>query len=181
VTGQVTAYRRLTSGLHGYVVAMLSCLVIVGLVMLVTPRRNEDAVPRIDYRGDLTGLRAVAPYTVQAPEGLPPTWYATSSRLTGAPNGPVSWHLGFFTPQGRYAALEESNEHGDFVARMTSNGRPDGALALGGATWQRTLRADKNQRSLVLGSPTVTLVVTGTASYDELAVLAGSLRPVPRS
>jgi hypothetical protein len=177
---QSAAYRRLASGLPAYAVAMLSCLVIVGLVMLVTPRRNEDAVPRIDYRGDLSGLTAVAPYTVQAPQGLPPTWNPTSSRLSGTANGPVAWHLGFYTPQGKYAALEESNERGDYVARMTSNGRPDGSLALGGVTWQRALRADKNQRSLVLRPSGVTLVVTGTASYDELAVLAGSLRPVPK-
>lgn len=173
------AYRRLASGLPAYTVAMLCCLVMVGLVLLVTPRRNEDAVPRIDYRGDLAGLTAVAPYAVRAPRGLPPTWSSTSSRLSGTANGPVAWHLGFSTPRGRYAALEESNERGDFVARMTSNGRPDGALTAGGATWQRTLRADKDQRSLVLRPPGVTFVVTGTASYDELAVLAASLRPAP--
>jgi hypothetical protein len=172
-----TASRRLASGLPAYAMAMLACLVIVGLVLLVTPRRNQDAVPRVDYHGDLAGLTAVAPYTVRAPRGLPPKWQPTSSRLTGTRNGPVAWHLGFYTPQGRYAALEESNERGDFVARMTSAGRPDGALAVGGATWQRSLRADKNQRSLVLRRPDVTLVVTGTASYGELAALAGSLHP----
>jgi hypothetical protein len=172
-----TAARRLASGLPAYAMAMLACLVVVGLVLLITPRRNEDAVPRVDYRGDLAGLTAVAPYTAWAPRGLPPTWQATSSRLTGTRSGPVAWHLGFYTPQGRYAALEESNERGDFIARMTSAGRPDGALAVGGATWQRSLRADKNQRSLVLRQPGVTLVVTGTASYGELAALAGSLRP----
>jgi hypothetical protein len=172
-----SASRRLAAGLPAYATAMLACLVIVGLVLLITPRRNQDAVPVVDYRGDLAGLTAVAPYTVLAPRGLPPKWQATSSRLTGTRNGPVAWHLGFYTPQGRYAALEESDERGDFVARMTSAGRPDGALAVGGATWQRSLRDDKNQRSLVLRQAGVTLVVTGTASYGELAVLAGSLRP----
>lgn len=163
--------RRLRGGVVTLLVAVL--------VLLITPRRNQDAVPRIDYRGDLGRLTAVAPFTVRAPAGLPPAWYPTSSRLTR--NGAVAWHLGFLTPHGRYAALEESNERGDYLARMTSAGSPDGAMVLAGATWRRTLRADKDQRSLVLRPPGVTLVVTGTASYEELTTLAGSLRPVPNT
>src|SRR4051794_5575669 len=164
------------SGFPGFAMAMLSCLVIVGFVLLVTPRRNQNATPQVDYRGDLNGLVATAPFTVQAPQGLGPKWYPTSSRLTGRANGPVGWHLGFYTPDKQYAALEESNEGPDgsagFVARMTSQGKPDGSLPIAGATWDKTFRKDKHQRSLVRRLPGVTLVVTGTASYEELAMLA---------
>ncbi|MEV0399836.1 DUF4245 domain-containing protein [Actinoallomurus sp. NPDC050550] len=180
-----SVYRRLTSGFPGFAMAMLSCLVIVGFVLLVTPRRNQNATPQVDYRGDLNGLVATAPFTVQAPQGLGPKWYPTSSRLTGRANGPVGWHLGFYTPDKQYAALEESNEGPDgsagFVSRMTSQGKPDGSLQVAGATWDRTFRKDKHQRSLVRRLPGVTLVVTGTASYEELAMLAGSLKPQPKS
>lgn len=179
-----SVYRRLMSGVPGYAVAMLCCLAVVGLVLLITPRRNENAITRVDYRGDLAGLTAVAPYPVWAPEGLPAGWYPTSSRLTGTSGGPVAWHLGFYTPGKQYAALEESDErpggHGGFIDRMTSQGRPDGTATVAGAEWARTFRKDKNQRSLVRRLPGVTLVVTGTAGYDELAVLAGSLRQQPK-
>ncbi len=179
-----SVYRRLTSGVPGFAVAMLSCMVIVGLVILLTPNRDENAVRTVQYQGELSGLEAVAPYAVQAPEGLPATWYATSSRLTGKPGGPVAWHLGFYTPQKQYAALEQSNEtpggDGGFIDRMTSQGRPDGSTQIAGATWNKTFRKDKNQRSLVRSVPGVTLVVSGTASYDELAILAGSLKAHPR-
>src|SRR5262249_31705048 len=98
----------------------------------------------------------------------------------GHAGGPVSWHLGFNTPSKEYAALEESNEApdgaGNFIDRMTSQGHPDGTLQVAGVTWARTFRPDKKQRSLVRRLPGLTLVVTGTASYEELAVLAGSLR-----
>jgi hypothetical protein len=179
-----SVYKRLMSTLPGFAMAMLACLVVVGLVILITPRRNENAMPRADYQSDLSGLRAIAPYQVLAPEGLPPQWFPTSTRLTGHAGGPISWHLGFNTPRKEYAALEESNETpdgaGNFVDRMTSQGHPDGTAQLAGATWNRTFRPDKKQRSLVRHLPGVTIVVTGTASYDELAVLAGSLRPQPR-
>jgi hypothetical protein len=180
-----SVYRRLKSGLFGFSMAMLSCLVVVGLVILITPRRNEGAIPHADYRGDLSGLMAIAPYQVQAPESLPAQWSPTSTRLSGHAGGPVSWHLGFYTPQKEYAALEQSNETpggvGNFVDRMTSQGHPDGTSQIAGATWDRTFRPDKKQRSLVRRLPGLTLVVTGTASYEELAVLAGSLRPQPKA
>jgi hypothetical protein len=175
-----SVYRRLMSGLPGLIVAMAVCL-LAGLAILLTPRRNQDAMPRVDYGSDLTGLVATAPYQVLAPEGLPPKWYPTSTRLTGHAGGPVSWHLGFNTPSDEYAALEESNETpdgaGHFVDRMTSQGHPDGTAQIAGATWAKTFRPDKKQRSLVRRLPGVTIVLTGTASYGELAVLAGSLKP----
>jgi hypothetical protein len=179
-----SVYRRLMSGLPSFTMAMLACLVVVGLVILITPSRNEGAMPRADYQGDLSGLRAIAPYQVLAPQGLPPQWYPTSTRLNGHTGGPVSWHLGFYTPQKEYAALEESNETpdgaGNFIDRMTSQGHPDGTAQVAGATWARTFRPDKKQRSLVRRLPGMTLVLTGTASYEELAVLAGSLKPQPK-
>jgi hypothetical protein len=172
------------SSLPGFSMALLSCLVVVGLVILITPRRNEGAMPRADYQSDLTGLRAVAPYAAQAPEGLPQQWYPTSTRLSGHVGGPISWHLGFYTPQKEYAALEESNETpegaGNFVDRMTSQGHADGTAQIAGATWDRTFRPDKKQRSVVRRLPGLTLIVTGTASYEELAVLAGALKAQPK-
>jgi hypothetical protein len=184
VVVSASVYRRLTAGLPGMIVALFVCL-LAGLVIFLTPRRNESAMPRADYGSDLAGLVATAPYQVLAPEGLSPKWYPTSTRLTGRPGSPVSWHLGLNTPSDEYAALEESNETpdgaGHFVDRMTSQGRPDGTAQIAGATWARTFRADKKQRSLVRRLPGVTVVLTGTASYEELAVLAGSLKPQPKS
>lgn len=178
-----SVYRRLMSGLPGLIVAMLVCL-LAGLVILLTPRRNEGAMPRADYSSDLTGLVATAPYQVLAPEGLPPQWYPTSTRLTGQAGGPVSWHLGFNAPDKEYVALEESNETPDgvgrFIDRMTSQGHPDGTSQIAGVTWDRTFRPDKKQRSLVHRFPGMAIVLTGTASYEELAVLANSLKPQPK-
>jgi hypothetical protein len=172
------------STLPGFSMALLSCLVVVGLVILITPRRNEGAMPRVDYQSDLSGLRAIAPYAAQAPVGLSQEWYPTSTRLSGHAGGPISWHLGFNTPQKEYAALEESNETpggtGNFVDRMTSQGHPDGTSQIAGATWDRAFRPDKKQRSLVRRLPGLTLIVTGTASYAELAVLAGALKAQPK-
>lgn len=176
-------YKRLTTGLGGFSMALIACFALVGLVMLVTPRKNKEMLPTIDYATQLFALRAEAPYTAYAPEGLPVRWRPTSSRLTGLKdNGPVAWHLGFVTPSDQYAALEQSNEQpvSEYLWRMTNSRKPTGTQQVAGATWQQYYRKDKDQRSLVRTLPGMTLVVTGKASYDELTVLAASLKPQPK-
>jgi hypothetical protein len=173
-------YKRLTSGLGGYSIAMLACLVLVGLVVLITPRDQKEVLPTVGYTFDMKTLGTSAPYTAYGPEGLPAGWRPTSSRLTGVRgSGPTAWHLGFVTPRDEYAALEESDEGAEaFVKRMTNRDRPEGVRQVAGASWDQYFRADKNQRSLARRLHGVTLVITGTASYDELGVLAAALRPL---
>ncbi|GAA4485437.1 hypothetical protein GCM10023191_010070 [Actinoallomurus oryzae] len=179
-----SVYKRLMSGLPGFCMALVASLALVGVVILITPRHNESAMPHADYSSDLAGLTAVAPYQVLAPQGLPQRWFATSTRLSGHGRGPISWHLGFSTPSKEYAALEESNETpdgaGHFIDRMTSQGHPDGTSQIAGATWDRRFRPDKKQRSLIHRFPGVTIILTGTASYEELGVLAAALKPQPK-
>jgi Protein of unknown function (DUF4245) len=161
------------------------------VVMLISPGNNilggsKEILPSADPNQGAAALRITAPYLSWAPQGLPAKWHCTSSRLSGGGN-PVSWHAGYVTPSGQYAALEQSNETpaDQFIARMTNvNPKTPGSLKgtreIAGATWSEYFRKDKKQSSLVRELPGVTLVVSGTASYDELAVLAGSLRPQPK-
>jgi len=175
-------YKRLTSGLGGFAMAMAACLLLVGLIYLITPRSHKNLLPTVDYASQQWAMVQDAPYTVWAPEGLPPTWRATSSRVHGLDTGgkgAVSWHLGFVTPSKEYAALEQSNEKASgYVPRMTNNRKPNGTMQVNGVTWDTYYRKDKKANSLARTLPDgVSLVVTGTASYQELAVLAGSLKP----
>jgi hypothetical protein len=180
-------YKRLTSGVGQFALAIGACLALVGVIMLLTPRTNKQTLPHVDASSAAEALRLTAPYLSYAPQGLPAGWRATSSRLSGA-SGPVAWHLGLLTSGDQYAALEESNERPAeaFVKRMTNVDALDpkslvGTRQVQGTAWNEYNRKDKRQNSLVRELPTVTLVVTGTASYDELAVLAASLRPQPRT
>jgi hypothetical protein len=180
-------YKRLTSGVGQFALAIGACLALVGVIMLITPRADKETLPQVDPSSAAMAMRLTAPYVSYAPVGLPAGWRATSSRLSGG-KGPVAWHLGYLTPSDQYAALEESDERpaAGFVARMTNVDSLNPASLVGtrqvaGTTWNEYHRTDKRQNSLVRQLPTVTLVVTGTASYDELAVLAASLMPQPRT
>jgi Protein of unknown function (DUF4245) len=175
-------YKRLTTGLGGFTMAMGACLLLVLAIFVITPRDNKEVLPTVDYSSQLWALRSDAPYTAYAPEGLSPRWRPTSSRLNGLDAGgkqPVAWHLGFVTPKGEYAALEESNEKaGQFVPRMANSGKPVGEQQVGGVAWAKYRNNGKKANTLARTLPDgVSLVATGTASYEELAVLAASLKP----
>jgi hypothetical protein len=174
-------YKRLTTGLGGFTMAMGACLLIVLAIYVVTPRSNEEVLPTVDYGSQLWVMRNDAPFTVYAPEGLPATWRPNSSRVHGLDadgKDPVAWHLGFVTPSDEYAALEQSNEKASqYVPRMANSSRPVGTQQVNGVAWTKYHRKDKKANSLARTLPDgASIVVTGTASYTELAVLAGSLK-----
>ncbi|MFD0905383.1 DUF4245 domain-containing protein [Actinomadura sediminis] len=178
-------HKRLTSGLGGFTLAMGASLILALMIYVVTPRADEQILPTVDYGSQLWVMRNDAPFTVRAPEGLPAGWRPTSSRvhgLDGEDGGPVAWHLGFVTPNDHYAALEQSNEKAsEYVPRMTNSSKPLGTMRVAGHTWKKYHRADKKANSLARTLPGgVSLVVTGTAPYEELAVLAGSLKEQPK-
>jgi hypothetical protein len=183
IWARVPAVRRILRWVAKYAVAVAFCLAVAGILLIVLPGRHHGTTPTVHYGADLAELRRTAPFAAYAPESLSPAWRPISTRLsgTGGRGEPVSWHLGFLTPSGQYAALEESDERaegpGGFVIRMVSEGRPDGVEPVNGHEWQRYHREDKNQRSLVRRLPGLTLVVTGNADYGELATLAAALRP----
>lgn len=175
-------YKRLTTGLGGFTMAMAVCLLLVLAIYLVSPRGDKEVLRTIDYSSQLWAMRGDAPYTVYAPEGLPGTWRPNSSRVTGLNSGgrePVAWHLGFVTPADEYAALEQSDEKASgYVPRMTNSSNPVGTQQVNGVTWTKYHRKDKKANSLARTLPDgLSIVVTGTASYEELAVLAASLKP----
>ncbi len=184
--------KRYLSGPGQFVLAIGACLALVLAVFLITPSEEEPSLPRtIDYSWNAKEFARKAPYETFAPTGLPTSWAATGTRLTGtnatkkqAAEHTVAWHLALITPSGRYAAFEQSNERpdgaGGFVSRMTNVPKSklediDGTQTVNGIAWDRYYQRDKKQYSLVRRLPDSTVVLTGTAGYDELAVLAASL------
>ena len=180
-------YKRLTSGVGQFALAVGACFALVLVVAVLSPGNGilgfgkaKETLPYVDPSPAAAALRLTAPYTSYAPEGLPATWRPTSSRITGTvASKPVSWHLGYVTPAGEYAALEESNRQpaATFIASVAA-GKPAGVRQVAGVSW--TEYAGAKDRALVRTVGTVSLVVTGTASYDELAALAGSLQAQPK-
>jgi hypothetical protein len=166
-------------------VSALGCLLGAAIIVVAVPVPHAAEPVTISYAGDLAVLARLAPYPPVAPAGLPASWQPVSSGLAvGGANGAgtVTWQLGFMTPDGALAALEESNASpAAFIRRMTNDGTALTPAVLDGRNWQRTSTPTRDQRSMYVTSPAgFTVVVTGNATWAELRQLAGALRPVAR-
>ena len=104
----------------------LGCLLAAAVVVVAIPAPHAAEPVTVSYRADLARLARLAPYPAVAPRGLPASWQPVSSGLAvGGANGAgtVTWQLGYTTPDGLLASLEETNARAAaFVRRMTNNG-----------------------------------------------------------
>ena len=161
----------------------LGCLLAAAVVVVAIPAPHAAEPVTVSYRGDLVKLARLAPYPAVAPVGLPASWQPVSSGLTvGGANGAgtVTWQLGFMTPDGALASIEETNASAAaFVRRMTNDGTALAPARLDGRTWNLSATPARGQRSMYVTSPAgFTVVVTGNATWAELRELAASLREV---
>ena len=161
------------------VLSMLAVGGVVAVAYVFVPHSEGDGVQPVEYKVAAASAKRAAPFPLLSPDGLPQKWRATSVRYEDATssksNGHNSWHLGFVTPSGQYAAVEQSDApRQDLLAEEVVGGAADGSTAVAGTTWDRV--QGTGYRALAVQSGTATTLVTGTASYEELAQLAQALR-----
>lgn len=161
--------------------SLVVVLALVGIVLAFTPRPEEGTVRLVDWRQTYDQAVIAANYPLYGPVGLPDEWRATSARTSETINGgTLAWHLGFVTPSDDGAGVEQSDgETTKFVGDMTSYGSSVGAVTIAGEEWDQRFRkvGERDYRSLVRTTDESAVVVVGDASFEELAVLAGALRP----
>jgi hypothetical protein len=159
---------------------VLSMVAVMGVALvayLTIPHSSSgDPVHTVDYSSAFASARRAAPYPVLAPQGLSDKWRATSVSYQTDANGHAGWHLGFVTPEGKYASVEQSDAPKDDLLRAKVPGfMPDGGSTVDGKPWARYQGDPYRSVAETVGSATT--VVAGSASYDELDQLAAALRP----
>lgn len=158
-------------------------LVVVAVLVLITLRTKGEDVRVVDYSSTLSQARVAAPFALLDASGLPSGWRATSGYYdppaeTGVP-GVVRWHIGWITPDGEYAAVEQSNGDGGALLRDQLDEPVEaGTVTVGGSTWTR-YEGSNGRRALTTTRDGATVVVHGTAGWAELDQLAGALRAAP--
>ena len=166
---------------------MLSLAVIavpIALVLALKPSKAGNPVHPVDattYQTTLGAARAAEPFAVLAPTGLPATWTLTSAYYNPAGSGPAEWHLGYLTPSGGYASLEQTSESfAGYLSDQHSNASQESAVQIAGATpseWQRyTGTAPAGLRTLLYAQDgKSTVIVAGSAPLADLETLAAAL------
>jgi hypothetical protein len=176
-----TETRPATRSRYSFTSMAMSLGIVLGIVVLAVvllPRAHYEAVKQIDPTEAILAAQRVAPYHVLAPLGLSSSWQPTSARVEGPDEKHVvHMHIGYYTPRGAYAAVEESNgDRVPFLELETAHGKFTGQQTIGGKVWEMRYSANQKERSLdLVTADGATVVVTGSAQYDELAQLAASL------
>ena len=157
--------------------SMVLVLAVVAVILLLNARDERATVVRdLDYAGPLAQARQAAAYDVLGPVGLGQEWRATSVR-SPREDGGLTWHIGFVTPRGDYAGLDQTDgpPPREFVDRFAEGSRATGDVRIAGRTWQRREGGEPEPRALVMRTEESTVVVAGNARWSELEALAGSL------
>ncbi|MFE9425350.1 DUF4245 domain-containing protein [Kitasatospora sp. NPDC006697] len=159
------------------VLSMLAVMGVAVVAYVTIPHSSKgDPVKVVDYSAAFASAKRAAPYPLLAPQGLSDKWRATSVSYQTDADGHAGWHLGFVTPDGKYASVEQSDaSQTDLLKQVVSGYAPDGRSTIGGQPWAR-YQGD-HYRSVAETSGKATTVVAGSASYDELDQLAAALQP----
>ena len=166
------------------VISLAVIVLAAGVIYLFIPHdEDKDPVKAVSYGIELKSARRAAPYPVAGPVGLPKDWRATSVRYEAAEKSKDAegslWHLGFITPKDEYAAVEQSDEPraGRYVSRVTHGAKKTAkTVRAGGEEWVRYEGPKYDalvRKASGKGKPST--VVTGTASFKELTLLADAL------
>ncbi len=171
-TGRPNA--RLRQTVRDMVLSLAVVLAAIAVIMAITWRPAPDPVRVVDPAPELALARAQAPYPVLYPADLDPSWRPTSARWEITPTSmpDPAWHVGFVTPEIDYAQLGQSaSQDPAYVAEQIAGAEPAGE-------WNGWLRYDSaDQRALVRVDGGVTVVVSGTAPWSSLELLADRLSP----
>ncbi|MFJ3900826.1 DUF4245 domain-containing protein [Streptomyces sp. NPDC090025] len=154
----------------------LAVIMIAAGVMYIFIPHDEKANPveAKDYRVELLTAQRAAPYPVLAPVGLGEDWKATVVSYDRQADN--AWKLGFLDPDTQYVAIQQSTaEPKKYVPKVTHEAKDTGKTqTVAGQVWQRW--EGPKYDALVRTEGGATTVVTGTASFERLAQMAGALQ-----
>ena len=157
---------------------VLICLAIVWWTNL---RQSSDVgVRTVDPTSTVQLASARAGYQLLLPTGLDDDYLVTSARTdagNAADGDPVTLEIGYLTPTQEYAGFVVSDDAGaDPVAAVLAGAEEQGTVDLGGQAWTRST-TDRDETALSRESDGVVVVVSGSASDDELAAVAAAVEP----
>jgi Protein of unknown function (DUF4245) len=141
---------------------------------------GDVGVRTVDPSTTVQLAAARASYELLAPAGLDEGYRPTSARTDagGADEGdPVTLEIGYLTPEEEFAGFVVSDDRdADPVADVLDGAEEQGTVDIGGRRWTRSMTVD-GETALSVDAGGATVLVTGSASDDELETVAGSVEP----
>jgi hypothetical protein len=158
---------------------VLICLALVWWNALRAP--SGDPVREVDPSSTVQLAAARADYPLLVPAGLSDDFRPTSARTDAgdaAEGDPVTLELGYLTPSEEYAGFVVSDDpEGGPLRAVLAGATEEGTVDVAGQTWTRSTTEDGETALSREVDGDVTVVVTGSASDDELETVASAVRP----
>lgn len=181
VTGRANA--RLGQTVKDMVWSMVVVLAVVGVILILAWRPDPNPIRSVDPLPTIALSAAQADFELLAPAGLSEEWIATSARWepTNASQGQPFLHIGYVTPSGGYAQVTEyaTNDTSlDDLQNTPLFRERVGAVTIdedvAGTAW--SAGSGRDGAVLLSLDQGRFIALTGTATPEELRVLADSLR-----
>ncbi|HEY6798165.1 MAG TPA: DUF4245 domain-containing protein [Kineosporiaceae bacterium] len=158
----------------------LSVLLVLALataIWAMVPRPNSLPIHDVDVAG---AARLSAPglsFAPAVPRGLPPGWVPTSAGVRASADGVRTWHVGFSTPEGHYASIEQAARVTDqWESIMDSGGVTRPAQVVDGTTWEQRFKDVRDVTALIhRGEERTTMVTSKGGGLANAEVLARSI------
>lgn len=155
------------------------CLLIVGWQAFRVG--SEETVPEVDPASTVRLAAERAGYQVLAPEGLPEEYRPTSARSDAgfaAEGDTVTLEIGYLTPSEEFAGFTVSDDPLAEPVRTVLDGSTDGTTVdIDGEAWTQ-VTTERGETALTREDGGAVVVVSGSASDDELREVAAAVRPV---
>ena len=141
---------------------------------------GDVGVRTVDPSTTVQLAAARAGYELVVPTDLDEGYRPTSAR-TDAGNAdegdPVTLEIGYLTPDQEFAGFVISDDRdADPVADVLDGAEEQGTVDIGGRSWTRSTTVD-GETALSREEAGATVLVTGSASDDELETVAASVEP----
>jgi Protein of unknown function (DUF4245) len=179
--------RRLRTTVRDMILSMtLIVLPILAVFWLMPSNASSTPVSVVsasEYQAMLSAARTNLPFTALSPTGLSAGWQLTSDEYEPAGESAADWHLGYLTPSGKYAVLEQTTESiAEFLDGESSDATQAGTVQVAGSSWQEYTGTSPAALATLLFREDTTKtgtsleVVAGSAPMSELRTLASSLQ-----
>ena len=156
-------------------------LICVALVWWQSVQQSVDErVQTVDPSSTVQLAAARAGYPLLLPTGLGKDYLVTSARTDAGDAGegdPVTVEIGYLTPSKEYAGFVVSDDPRAGALRAVLDGAEEqGTVDVAGEAWTRST-TERDETALTRDSGGVTVVVSGSATDDELEEVAAAVRP----
>lgn len=164
------------------VLSLLAVLGMVAVLILIVPRVSSVSGPEVDIRATAVDVQRRTGWPIVEAVGLPEGWTPTSARYVRTTDGFMTWHAGYQLPDATYVAVEQTMDPTRaWVEAQTNRAPKAGTIEAAGRTWTTFERDTKVQNSLLDDPQTtgdLTTLITGTATFEQMADFATYLQPV---